>query len=32
MVQAKAKDGKQIQYQYLFINQKEFKKHPDGDF
>ncbi|TGL75919.1 polysaccharide deacetylase family protein [Leptospira yasudae] len=32
MVQAKTKDGKQIQYQYLFINQKEFKKHPDGSF
>ncbi len=32
MVQAKTKDGKQIQYQYLFINQKEFQKHPDGDF
>ncbi|PJZ41737.1 polysaccharide deacetylase [Leptospira kmetyi] len=32
MIQAKTKDGKQIQYQYLFINQKEFKKHPDGAF
>ncbi|WP_342776154.1 polysaccharide deacetylase family protein [Leptospira gomenensis] len=32
MIQAKTKDGKQIQYQYLFINQKEFKKHPDGSF
>lgn len=32
MVQAKTKEGKQIQYQYLFINQKEFKKHPDGSF
>ncbi|WP_025182419.1 polysaccharide deacetylase family protein [Leptospira kirschneri] len=32
MIQAKTKEGKQIQYQYLFINQKEFKKHPDGTF
>ncbi|TGM58614.1 polysaccharide deacetylase family protein [Leptospira adleri] len=32
MIQAKTKEGKQIQYQYLFINQKEFKKHPDGAF
>ncbi|MBM9500608.1 polysaccharide deacetylase family protein [Leptospira sp. 201903071] len=32
MIQAKTKEGKQIQYQYLFINQKEFKKHPDGVF
>ncbi|UOG32580.1 polysaccharide deacetylase family protein [Leptospira noguchii] len=32
MIQAKTKEGKQIQYQYLFINQKEFKKHPDGIF
>ncbi|PKA06118.1 polysaccharide deacetylase family protein [Leptospira ellisii] len=32
MIQAKTKEGKQIQYQYLFINQKEFKKHPDGSF
>ncbi|MBM9576084.1 polysaccharide deacetylase family protein [Leptospira sp. 201903070] len=32
MIQAKTKEGKPIQYQYLFINQKEFKKHPDGTF
>lgn len=32
MIQAKTKEGKQIQYQYLFINQKEFKKHPDDTF